>query len=70
MSAAPQPIGKRLFLDVAIPLMPLLVAEVGIPQYLLEECEDTFLCACFSVTNRAHVPVSLGLLPPLQQDLQ
>ena len=54
MPSAFQPIGEQLFLNVAIPLTRLPVAEVGIPQYLLEECEDTCLCACFSVANGTH----------------
>ena len=52
--SALEPIGQQIFLNVAITLTRVIVAEVGIPQGLLEECDDTFLCAYFGFADGVH----------------
>ena len=52
--SALEPIGQRLFLDVAIVLTRVPVAEIDISQGFLEECEDTFLCLYFPFADGVH----------------
>ena len=52
--SAPEPIGQQIFLNVAIILTRVPVAEVAIPQSLLEKCDNAFLCAYFGFANSVH----------------